>query len=192
MSTIETTAPSSLLSGPAVLALIGPPGSGKSTLAAAYARHLGEHGRVLSLDAYRARLSKWGEEADQAATPRALGALYADLADHLDAGQVVVVDATHARAKERKKLLRTARAHAAVTSAVLLLPPVPVCQDRNARRDATVGACGHARQVPAAVIASMHAAITTNWPLDNEDWDIVTDVSPGRTQRDEAGPAHAD
>lgn len=163
-----------------MLALVGPPGSGKSTIAATYAAHLGEHTRVLSLDAYRARLSKWGEEADQAVTPRAIGALHADLADHLDAGRSVIVDATNARAKDRKKLLRIAREHAAATAAVLVLPPLPVCQERNAHRDATVGACGYARQVPALVVASMHAAITVNRPLGSEDWDMVTEVSPGR------------
>lgn len=191
MSATVAATPPLPSSGPAVLVLVGPPGSGKSTLAASYAAHGGEDVRVLSLDAYRARLSKWGEEADQAVTPCAIGALHTDLAHHLDAGRPAIVDATHARAKDRKKLLRIARDHAAVTSAVLVLPPVSVCQERNARRDATVGACGYARQVPAAVVASMHAAITVNRPLDSEDWDTVTDVSPGRMDQDEAGHTHA-
>lgn len=148
-----------------MLALVGPPGAGKSTLAVTHAATLGEHAVVLSLDAYRAAWSPWGEEADQAVTFRAITSMYRDLDRHLAADHPVVVDATNAKARERRKLLAIAIPRGAVTTALVVLTPLEVCLARNARRDGTVDPSGYARRVPDDVVARIHATISTNFSL---------------------------
>ncbi|GAA2798429.1 AAA family ATPase [Saccharopolyspora taberi] len=155
----------------ALVALVGPPGSGKSTFAAALVKQVARPVSVLCLDEYRARVSAWGDEADQYVTPWAVANLHIDLDEHLAQRRLVVVDATNAESPHRRQLLEIAARHGAVTAAAVLLPALGVCQAHNAQRDPTVGACGWARQVPAVKVADMHAAITGDLPhLADEGW----------------------
>lgn len=153
-----------------LLVLIGPPGSGKSTLAATAPREA----RVLSLDAYRATFSPYGEEADQAVTPLAVAALHADLDRYLSKRVPVVVDATNAIAAHRRTLLDIAARHDVVTTALVVLPSLELCQERNAAREAAPGACGYAPRVDPARLTEMHQAITADVPaLLQEGWHHV-------------------
>lgn len=157
-----------------LIALIGPPASGKSTLAAALAAR-DRNVVVLSSDAYRARVSQWGDAADQAASAAAFDLLHIELDEHLAAGHRVVVDATNAAAEHRQALIAIADRHAARTRAIVVLPELRVCVQRNALRDPTVGACGFARQVPVQTIVALHAAITgDSWgQIPSEGWHVV-------------------
>jgi protein phosphatase len=122
------------LPDPALVLLVGAAASGKSTLAA----RLFAPDEILSSDALRAAIA--GDAGDQRATGAAFRALGRALEPRLAGGRLTVVDATNARAADRRPWLAAARRHdVPVVAIVLDLPPV-VIRAQNAGRGRVVDA----------------------------------------------------
>jgi protein phosphatase len=121
------------LPDPALVLLVGAAGSGKSTLAA----RLFAPDEILSSDALRAAIA--GDPRDQRATGAAFRALGRALERRLAAGRLTVVDATNARAADRRPWLAAARRHEMPVVAIVLdLPPATI-RAQNAARARVVG-----------------------------------------------------
>jgi protein phosphatase len=116
------------LPDPALVLLVGAAGSGKSTLA----ERLFASDEILSSDAFRAAIA--GDAADQRATGAAFRALGRALDRRLAAGRLTVVDATNARAADRRPWLAAARRHEVPVVAIVLdLPPATIRAQNAAR-----------------------------------------------------------
>jgi protein phosphatase len=111
-----------------VVALVGVSGSGKSTFAA---RHFAPS-EVVSSDFCRLLVSD--DENDQSATAAAFEVLHTIAAKRLEAGRLVVVDATSVRPEDRKPLVELARRHHVFPVAIVLDVPPELCRERNALR----------------------------------------------------------
>ena len=111
-----------------LVALVGVSGSGKSTFAS---RHFVPT-EVISSDFCRGLVSD--DENDQTATAAAFEILHAIAAKRLDAGRIVVVDATSVRPEDRKPLIELARRHHVFAVAIVLDVPPEVCRERNDSR----------------------------------------------------------
>ncbi|MDR1965106.1 MAG: polynucleotide kinase-phosphatase [Synergistaceae bacterium] len=111
-----------------VVALIGASGSGKST----FARRVFKPTEVLSSDFFRGLVSD--DENDQSCTKDAFDALYYVANKRLDAGKLVVIDATNVQKKAREKLLQTAGEQNCHAVAIVLDLPEELCQTRNKLR----------------------------------------------------------
>ncbi len=111
-----------------LIALIGPSGSGKSTFARRHFRTT----EVLSSDTCRGWVSD--DENDQAASGAAFEVLYFIARKRLAAGLLTVVDATHVRAEDRKRLVELAREFHVLPAAIVFDLPESVCHERNALR----------------------------------------------------------
>lgn len=121
-----------VLPDPSLVLLVGAAGSGKSTLAA----RLFAPDEILSSDALRAAIA--GDPGDQRATGPAFRALGRALDRRLAAGRLTVVDATNARASDRRPWLDAARRHAVPVAAIVLdLPPATI-HAQNAGRERVV------------------------------------------------------
>jgi protein phosphatase len=111
-----------------LVALVGVSGSGKSSFAA---RHFAPT-EVLSSDFCRGLVS--GDESDQAATTAAFEVLHFIAGKRLEAGKIVVIDATNVQPEARKALVALAKRHHVLAVAIVLDVPGPVCAARNANR----------------------------------------------------------
>jgi protein phosphatase len=120
------------LPDPALVLLVGAAGSGKSTLAA----RLFAPDEILSSDALRAAIA--GDPRDQRATGAAFRALGRALERRLAAGRLTVVDATNARAADRRPWLAAARRHDVPVVAIVLDLPPAVIRAQNASRGRVV------------------------------------------------------
>jgi protein phosphatase len=119
-----------------LVALVGVSGSGKSTFAA---RHFAPT-EVLSSDFCRGMVSD--DENNQAATKAAFEVLHFIAGRRLEAGKLVVVDATNVQPEARKSLVALAKQHHVLAVAIVLDVPGSVCTERNlARPDRDFG--GH-------------------------------------------------
>jgi predicted kinase len=174
--------PDVLDGGPWLLAVIGPPGAGKTTLR----RERFPGIEVVHLDENRRLLSPFGCEADQAVTAAAVQMAFAQAGAVLAAGRAVLWDATSTVRADRLALQVLAAEHRARSTALVLLPDLPVCLARNALRDDRPCACGFTRRVPEETVAAMHAEITGDLGgLGGEGWDDVlfaelpTDIGTG-------------
>jgi predicted kinase len=140
-----------------LIALVGPPGAGKTTLRAAWPEAV-----VASLDDNRRWVSPCGCSSNQDPTVCALAVqiAYNTARAALAAGHTVLWDATNAGPADRRALVVLAAEMGARCRAVVLLPPLPVCLARNARRSTQPCCCGYTRRVPDAVVEEIHHAIT--------------------------------
>jgi protein phosphatase len=111
-----------------LVTLVGVSGSGKSTFAS---RHFGPT-EIVSSDFCRKLVSD--DENDQTATAAAFEVLHTIASKRLEAGRIVVVDATSVRAEDRKPLVELARRHHVFPVAIVLDVPPEVCRERNATR----------------------------------------------------------
>jgi protein phosphatase len=111
-----------------LVALIGISGSGKSTFARAHFRPT----QVLSSDTFRGMVSD--DETDQSATEAAFDALYYVAGKRLAAGLITVVDATNVQKQSRAALVRLAREHHVLPTAIVLDLPQALCAARNEQR----------------------------------------------------------
>ena len=172
---------------PGLVVLIGAAGAGKSTLAA----RLFSPDEIVSSDAVRAAIS--GDAADQRATRTVFGIVHREVSRRLDAGRLVVVDATNVERGARLALIRLARAAGAPAIAIALLPPAPEVQRRNAGRPGRVvpaaiverhlAAAGALGSEPAEIVAALRAegfaaghVLTTT--ADTADARVIRRVSP--------------
>jgi protein phosphatase len=117
---------------PGLVVLIGAAGSGKSTLAA----RLFAPRELVSSDQLREAVS--GDAADQRATRPAFAILHREVRRRLDAGRLVVVDATNVERSARLSLVRIARAAGAPSIAIALAVPAAEAHARNAGRTGRV------------------------------------------------------
>src|SRR5882757_2038038 len=111
-----------------LVVLVGASGSGKST----FARTHFAPTQVLSSDFFRGLVSD--DENDQSASGEAFDALHYVAAKRLKAGLVTVVDATNVQRASRASLLKLAREHDVMPTAIVLDLPLRVCQARNSGR----------------------------------------------------------
>lgn len=159
--------PTERLSNPAavprLVILIGLPGSGKSTLARSLLMQRSR--RLISTDRIRAEL--FGDESIQG--PWSLiwnrvqvefrEAVQQSLQGHLEEA---IFDATNAVRRHRRAVMDAARQNGFVELIGLWVDtPLPVCLERNQKRD---------RQVPEAVIYRMHRCLRGAPPHLDEGW----------------------
>src|SRR5688572_19816396 len=111
-----------------LVVLVGVSGSGKSTFAS---RHFAPS-EVVSSDFCRLLVSD--DENDQSATAAAFEVLHTIAAKRLEAGRLVVVDATSVRPEDRKPLVELARRNHVFPVAIVLDAPPELCRERNALR----------------------------------------------------------
>ncbi|HYD54100.1 MAG TPA: AAA family ATPase [Gemmatimonadaceae bacterium] len=116
------------LQDPSLVLLIGVSGSGKSTLASRWF----EPTEVVSSDACRALVAD--DPSDQCATASAFAVLHAIVRERLVHRRLTVVDATNVQARARRALLEIARHHDLPAAAIVLDPPVALCERRAATR----------------------------------------------------------
>ncbi|MBM7791085.1 polynucleotide kinase-phosphatase [Tenggerimyces flavus] len=118
-----------------LVVLIGASGSGKSTFAA---RHF-KPTQVLSSDYFRGLVSD--DETDQGASAAAFDVLHYVAGKRLSAGLVTVVDATNVQSHARAPLVKLAKEHNVLPTAIVLDLPEDVCVERTeARPDRDFGA----------------------------------------------------
>lgn len=111
-----------------VVALIGASGSGKTTFAHKYFKST----EVLSSDYFRGLVSD--DENDQTATNDAFDSLYYIANKRLNAGKLVVIDATNVQRGSREAILSLAKAQNCLAAAIVFDFPEEVCAQRNSGR----------------------------------------------------------
>ncbi|QKV78245.1 polynucleotide kinase-phosphatase [Amycolatopsis sp. Hca4] len=112
----------------ALVVLVGASGSGKST----FARTHFAPTQVLSSDFFRGLVAD--DENDQSASADAFDALHYVAAKRLAAGRTTVIDATNVQRASRASLVKLAKEHDVLPTAIVLDLPLRVCVDRNAGR----------------------------------------------------------
>ncbi|MEV7092077.1 polynucleotide kinase-phosphatase [Amycolatopsis sp. NPDC051045] len=112
----------------ALVVLVGASGSGKST----FARTHFAPTQVLSSDFFRGLVAD--DENDQSASADAFDALHYIAAKRLAAGRTTVIDATNVQRASRASLVKLAKEHDVLPTAIVLDLPVAVCAARNASR----------------------------------------------------------
>ncbi|MBL6740482.1 MAG: ATP-binding protein [Synechococcus sp. BS301-5m-G54] len=128
--------------------LIGPPASGKSTTAQELAAQL--QALVLSTDVLREEL--WGDAAIQGPWPVLERVLHSRIRESVEAGRPVLIDATHARRRWRRRLIHESGLPAEVRwVGWWMQTPLSICLVWNRRRT---------RQVPEAVIRRFAATLS--------------------------------
>ncbi|MCL2784664.1 MAG: AAA family ATPase, partial [Propionibacteriaceae bacterium] len=111
-----------------VVALMGVSGAGKSTFAA---RHF-QPTEVLSSDYFRGLMSN--DENDNTVTAEAFETLYFVANKRLDRGLLTVIDATNVQREARAAVLELAKEQNVHAVAIVLDPPLRVCQTRHEQR----------------------------------------------------------
>ncbi|EMD21984.1 polynucleotide kinase-phosphatase [Amycolatopsis azurea] len=111
-----------------LVVLVGASGSGKST----FARTHFAPTQVLSSDYFRGLVAD--DENDQSASAAAFDVLHYVAAKRLEAGRITVIDATNVQRSSRASLLKLAREHDVMPTAIVLDLPVKVCHERNESR----------------------------------------------------------
>jgi protein phosphatase len=111
-----------------LVVLIGASGSGKSTFAAKHFLAT----EVLSSDYCRALVSD--DESDQGATGDAFEVLHFIAGKRMAGGRLTVVDATNVKREDRARLVRLAREHHFLPTAIVFDLPERVCMERNQTR----------------------------------------------------------
>jgi protein phosphatase len=127
--------------------LIGAPGSGKSTWGKHYVDTHTNFVRICP-DEYRAKFGK-GED-DQTVSGIAFAATKSAMANMLDAGKSVIIDATNMYPKTRKDFIKIAKEKSANTMAIVFEATKSDLIERNMNRGKSGG-----RNVPEHVIDSM-------------------------------------
>jgi len=111
-----------------VVALVGASGSGKSTFALKHFRPT----EVLSSDFFRGMVCD--DENDQSATGAAFESLYYVANKRLDAGRLVVIDATNVQKTARDKIIGLAKEQDCLAVAIVLDLDPELCLERNKLR----------------------------------------------------------
>jgi predicted kinase len=117
---------------PSLVLLIGPSGAGKSTWAA---RHFGPY-EVVSSDQCRAMIAD--SEADQSVTPAAFDLLRYIAQRRIDAGRLVIIDATNVDPNARRRSLDLALTSSVPAIAVVFNVSLEWLKANNARRPGRV------------------------------------------------------
>ncbi|OXM68055.1 polynucleotide kinase-phosphatase [Amycolatopsis vastitatis] len=112
----------------ALVVLVGASGSGKST----FARTHFAPTQVLSSDFFRGLVAD--DENDQSASADAFDALHYIAGKRLAAGRTTVIDATNVQRASRASLVKLAKEHDVLPTAIVLDVPIAVCAARNASR----------------------------------------------------------
>lgn len=146
---------------PKLIVMVGISGSGKSTFANGLKTSL--NATVVETDAIRAEL--FGDANDQSQGFRVFALAKKRVAELLDQGKNVVIDATSLTRRDRKDWINMARGHAASPEAYVVKTDVATAKRQNLKR---------ARNVPEFVIDRQAAKFTI--PTKDEGFDNVTIV----------------
>ena len=111
-----------------LVVLVGASGSGKST----FARTHFAPTQVLSSDFFRGLVAD--DENDQSASADAFDTLHYVAGKRLAAGRLTVIDATNVQRASRASLVKLAKEHDVLPTAIVLDLPLGVCAARNAGR----------------------------------------------------------
>lgn len=159
-----------------LILLIGLPGSGKSSLAAQLL-HACPPRQLISTDAIRAQL--FGDEAIQGTWLKVwweVGYQFRQTIGLIGNGQVreAIYDATNVVRRQRRQAIALARQSGFThITGIWLNVPLPICLERNQRRD---------RQVPEAIMLQMHRRLIGAPPSLQEDFDQLVIIGEGDTQ----------
>jgi predicted kinase len=145
---------------------IGVPGCGKTTLL----KPLAEKDGLVYVNADDIRLELTGDPADHSKEPVVWRIAY----DRIKAGlqkRGVVVDATHSKRKDRRKMVEFCRENGARTIlGYWIKTPLETCKVRNQARR---------RIVPEHSIEEMHRRLTENPPTTEEGFDRIIETAAG-------------
>ena len=111
-----------------VVALMGATGSGKSTFAKKHFKPT----EILSSDHFRGLVSD--DENDQSCSAAAFSALYYVAEKRLDAGKLVVIDATNTKNTARAEIVNLAKRFDVLPVVIALNTPENICIERNSSR----------------------------------------------------------
>lgn len=124
---------------PKFIVLVGVVASGKSTLAEKYKKHLEDSGEgetiIVSSDAIREEIL--GDINDQTQNDKVFTEIHKRIKKYIS-NYNVIVDATNVSSKSRKALLNCVKKRECTKIAIVMTTPVPVCKDRNSKRDRVV------------------------------------------------------
>lgn len=135
---------------PVAHVMVGAPGSGKSTRAKEIA--LVSDSVIVCLDTLRGEL--WGDESIQGPWEELNKLFKQRVFEVAESGRNIVVDATHARKKQRRATIELLRSECfRPIYCCIVHPPLEVCIAQNASRD---------RRVPLRVIYQMWETINQN------------------------------
>ena len=172
-----------------VVTLMGASGSGKTTFANKHFKST----EVLSSDYFRGLVSD--DENDQTATRAAFDSLYYIANKRLDAGKVVVIDATNVRKEDREPAVNLAHEQNCFPVAIVLNFDQEICIERNkARPDRTFGpkvVINHSKNIKRSIRhlqkEGFRKVYILNSPEEAEDVEIVREKL-WNNKRDEKGP----
>ncbi len=130
--------------------MVGAPGSGKSTRAKEIA--LVSDSTIVCLDTLRGEL--WGDESIQGPWEELNKLFKQRVFEVAESGRNIIVDATHARKKNRRATIELLRSESfRPIYCCIVHPPLEVCIAQNASRD---------RRVPLRIIYQMWETINQN------------------------------
>jgi predicted kinase len=131
--------------------IVGPAASGKSTLARELATT--PH-QVLSLDGWRGAVSD--DQTDQHATADAVDLLHRLADARLRRRLTTIIDATNVEDSARQPLLALARRRRVPAVAIVVVTPLAVCLERNARRPGPAADARWGLRVPEHLVRGQH------------------------------------
>jgi predicted kinase len=150
-----------------VLFGIGAPGAGKTTALKDFVSREVPEAVYISLDDIREELT--GDPGNQACSGAAWGLAYGRLERALGRGRDVIFDATMAKRRDRRQLIKKCRrAGAVIVAGIWFNPPLEVCLGRNGSRE---------RKIPDDEVRRIYRDLVQYPPIFGEGYDTLNEVT---------------